>query len=378
MPHSEVFVHLNHGLKELYLATTLRTFGLALVGVFIPIFLIEKGFTLTQAFLFLTIFYALFTIYAPLTALLSHKIGIKHTAMISPFLTISYYTFLVFIIDKFDTGFYLIAAIGALGILTYWVPMNSYFAKESDSEHRSEETAYFEALPQLAAVAAPFIGGTIITFFGFNWLFLIASLCILALIKPLSTSLDYKSSLKHPWKSFIKTKPNKHYLELFFIHGMLMICSALVYPFYTYTVSQNFEITGIVTSITVLGMASCAIMVGKIADKKDKVALIKIGSLVSLASFSALLIPTSSNLFIYTLSFPIGVGHMLIAIPLFSLFCNRIKESRTEFMALRDIGLGGGRALTLALAAFAPLGLKFPIAFAAAALASIHFLFSKF
>jgi MFS family permease len=377
MPHSHVFLNLNHGLKELYLATALRTFGLALVGVFIPAFLIEKGFSLTQAFLFLTLFYALYTIYAPLTSLLSHRIGIKHTAMISPFLTIAYYSFLVFVIDKFDISFYLIAAIGALGMMTYWVPMNSYFAKTSDSEHRSEETAYYDAIPQLAAIAAPLVGGIIITSFGFNWLFLIASLSILAILQPLSASLDYKAALKYPWKSFIKHTPSPHYLELFFIQGMLMISSVLVYPFYIYTLSQSFEITGIVASLTILGMAICAIIIGKTADKRNKNTLIKLGGLVSLVAFTLLLLPTTSNLFLYSLSFLIGLGHTLIAVPLFSLFCNRLDENKTEFMALRDIGLGGGRALTLILAAFAPLGFKFPIAFIAAAIASVYFILVK-
>ncbi|MBD3263093.1 MFS transporter [Candidatus Woesearchaeota archaeon] len=362
-------------LKEIYAATIMRAFSLSLVSVFIPMYLLNLGYELNQALFYLAIFYLTMAIFAPIVSVISSKAGLKHTIAIGPGLTIVY-LLLLRSIGEINLPLYPIAIVGAIGAIIYWVPMNSHFTKSSNKGRRGTETGLFTALPKVAAVTAPFIGGVMIASFGFSLLFLIAAVLLLVSVAPLFLSYEYKSHMKYKWKQ-IFSKKNLHWFDDFFVQGFVMVPVFVMFPIYIFTLSQNFSITGAAVSLMSLGIAICAILLGRATDKFGKKAIMRASAIILSLVFIGLIFITNPFA-IYGMSFFIGVGWTGIAIPMFTFFCDNLKPgTRTEFMSFRDLSYCSGRTIALFFLILVPLLLKFKIAFAIAAIAAIYFAMAR-
>lgn len=369
--HIPLLVRLKKELKEIYAAAVIRAFSLSLVSVFVPLYLMDIGFSLNEALLYLAIFYAAIAVFGPLSAMVSSKLGLKHTMAIGPILTVVY-LLLLRSIGEINLPIYPLALIGALGSMLYWVPINSHFSKSSDRKRRGEQLGFFTALPQIAAITAPIAGGFIISSLGFSPLFILSSILLLLSVAPLFLSYEYKSHLKYKW-SQIFSKKNLHWFNDFFIQGFIVVPVAIVFPIYIYNVSKEYAITGIAVSLMSLGIALCAVLIGKASDRFGKRAVMRAGSLLLAAILIGLIIITEP-LMIYALSFFAGIGWAAITIPIFAIFCDSLKPgTRTEFMGFRDVCYGIGRCSALLLLVTIPTLIKFQVAFAVAALAAIYF-----
>jgi len=379
MPHSAfhvpILTKLKKELKEIYAAAVIRAFSLSLVSVFIPLYLMQVGYELNQALLYLAVFYAAIAVFGPMIVFVSSKFGMKHTMAVGPVLTVTY-LLLLRSIGEINLPIYPIALVGALGSMFYWVPMNSHFSKASDKKHRGEQLGFFKALPEVAAVAAPVAGGLVISSLGFSPLFVLAAVLLLISVAPLFLSYEYKSHMKYKW-SQIFSRENLHWFNDFFIQGFIVVPVAIVFPIHIYNISQEFSITGAAVSLMSLGIAITAILLGKATDKIGKRAVMRTGGVVLAAILLALIFITEP-LMVYALSFFAGIGWAAITIPLFVFFCNNLKPgTRTEFMGFRDVCYGSGRCAALLLLVIIPFLWKFQIAFAVAALASAYFAVAK-
>jgi len=378
MPHSALhipaLIRLKKELGEIYAAAVIRAFSLSLISVFIPLYLLKVGFTLNQSLLYLAVFYASLVVFSPLTAIISSKLGLKHTMAIGPILTIIY-LLLLRSIGTIKLPIYPLALIGALGSMLYWIPMNSHFSKASDKKHRGEQLGFFKALPEMASIAAPLVGGFVISLAGFSPLFVIASVLLLLSVAPLFLSYEYKSHLKYKW-SEVFSKKNLHWFNDFFIQGFIIVPIAIVFPIYIYNISNEFSVTGAAVSLMSSGIALCGILIGKASDKYGRRAVMRAGSILLAVILFGLVI-ISEPLMIYALSFFAGIGWAAVAIPLFAMFCDSLKPgTRTEFMGFRDVAYGLGRCLALLLLVAIPT-FKFQTAFTIAALSSIYFSAAK-
>jgi len=375
MPHSAFNIpflsKIKKELKEIYAAAVIRAFSLSLVSVFIPLYLLNIGYSLNQALLYLAVFYAAVAFFGPISAIIAGRIGLKHTMAVGPILTVAY-LLLLRSIGEIKLPIYPIAIVGALGGMLYWVPMNSHFSKTSDRKLRGKEIGLFTALPEMAAIFAPLTGGFLITMAGFKSLFLLASVLLIISVAPLFLSYEYKSHLKYRWTQ-IFSKTNLHWFNDFFIQGFIVVPIAIIFPIYIYNISQKFSVTGVAVSLMSLGIALCAILVGEATDKFGRRIVIRAGGLLLAAIFISLIF-VKQPLLIYGLSFFSGIGWAAITIPLFALFCDSLKPgTRTEFMGFRDVCYGAGRCTALLFLVLVPFFLKIQIAFLIAALAAIYF-----
>ena len=373
--HVNAFTRIKKELKEIYATTVLRAFSLSLISVFIPIYLLEIGYSLNQALLYLAVFYIVITLFGPISVMISSKFGMKHTMAVGPVMTVAYLLLLRGVGD-FNLSIYPIAIVGAIGSLLIWVPMNSHFAKATHKRRRGTELGVFKILQKSAAVAAPAVGGVMIAKLGFSPLFVLASVLLLISVAPLFLSYEYKNHMKYKW-SQVFSKKNLHWINDFFVQGFILVPVAIMFPIYVYKISQQFSITGIAVSIMSLGIAVAAILIGRITDKFEKKAIMRVGGIM-LAAVMLTLIFVTQPLIVYALSFFSGIGWAVITIPLFTFFCNSLKPgTRTEFMGFRDFCYGSGRFAALLLLVALPGIIQFQASFAMAAVASIYFAVAK-
>ena len=75
--HIDKIVHLKDKLGLIYKHLILQVFALSMIGIFIPIYLLTIGFSLTQVLVLFLVEWTVFGLFAPLYALIISKVGLK-------------------------------------------------------------------------------------------------------------------------------------------------------------------------------------------------------------------------------------------------------------------------------------------------------------
>ena len=81
MPHHQPHIfHFfkNKELNELYLSIAVRSFALSVIGIFIPIYLLQQGIPLAQVLIFFAIVTGTMTVCTLPVAKLASRFGFKH------------------------------------------------------------------------------------------------------------------------------------------------------------------------------------------------------------------------------------------------------------------------------------------------------------
>ena len=91
--HHHIFHFLiNRELSELYASMAIKGFALSLIGIFIPIFFLEKGFSMMEVGYFYIIQFLLMIIFSACAAKFIERYGVKHSIFASiPLLALFYY-----------------------------------------------------------------------------------------------------------------------------------------------------------------------------------------------------------------------------------------------------------------------------------------------
>ncbi len=357
-------------LEEIYLNEVINTFGIAMISVFVPIYLLDIGFSLNDALFYIFVMFLAQGAASPFAAFLISKVGLKHTiSLASPILILF---FLLLNSIEFGVPFYFVAAVFGIGQGLYWIAFNTDFADNFDEKEAGKETALINALPSFFIAFAPLLGAFILLLFSFEILFVIASLVILVSIFPLFQTPDRKDTINYSWREIFSVK-NKFYLFNFSIRGWADIILYILWPLFIFLLIGETMIVGISRSIGLLGIALITISIGKLCDRLDKKNLIRRGG-VLIASILVLMAYASNEFDIVVLSFLGGVVIMLISVPLFASACSAARgENTLEFMVFRDVVLCSAKALLVA--AIILFGVSLPMMFVVTSLVFLFLLF---
>lgn len=370
-------IHLFHfqfskELSHFFISYALRGFAYSLVGVFIPAFLFSSGYSL-KAIAFYYLMSAFFMgVGCILTCALFTKIGIKHGILISAPVTITHFLML-YSLDTYHWPLTLLAFVGASASAFYWPAFHIEFVKSSDYDHRSEEFSAMNVFSYVAMIFAPLIGGLLVTFFGFHVLFIIVSVILCASSIPLfSTEEKYE-----PFDFSIKgmfSKENFKDVSVFFGNGVISFTGSVVWPLFIFLALGTFLALGFLSTIMICVVTVSNYLIGRVADRLNKRALLKIG-----AVFGAVLwfVKPYASVFRHFAAINIveGATSSFTEIPFFGLFYNRAqrKVNTVEYILFRELTLnafGGVFAalvfllvenfrLSLSLAGLAALGYMF-------------------
>ncbi|MFP4656061.1 MAG: hypothetical protein ACLFNK_00600, partial [Candidatus Woesearchaeota archaeon] len=183
--HHGIRYLLNKELTEIYITHALRNFAHSMVGIFVPIYLLQSGLQLYQVFLFYIIAYSIEFFFFIFGSRFSSYMGIKHSILLSMPLIILFFVALYKIETLFSLLplwllFILLSSLFAAAMFLYWFSFHVDFAKFSDSENEGKQVGTLQAITTLFSVLGPLFGGLIITIFSFDLLFIIVSIILFA------------------------------------------------------------------------------------------------------------------------------------------------------------------------------------------------------
>lgn len=334
-------------LTQVYISAALRYFAVSLISLFIPIYLYhELSYTLSKTLFFFLIYSLVLGLSTPLAAKFAARYGIKHSVLISvPF----YMTFLLllYFLPLFPTPLPLLGILLGISMSFYWMGMHLVFRHVSHSQHRGEEVGKRESLCIFASMIGPIVGGFLIKFTGFKFVFLITSLFLFFSAFFLFLSKENHVKYYFSIRSLFDKRKIKDYL-FFISRGSRVIAAGVIWPIFIFIILNDYFSLGIIDSI-LAGISAILIwLMGKFSDRvgKRKVIRWSVG-FESLSWIVRSLVITITHVFGATFLGAITFGVM--ESPVGALEYDKAKGRTTEFFVDREIFISLGRVLIIVI-----------------------------
>lgn len=342
----------NRELNELYASISIRSFAIALTGIFIPIYLYTVGYSFKSIFLFFA-FWSCFNLLTLIpSAKVSSKYGLKHSMLFSmPFLIILF--LLLYTLESNNWPLWVLAIFGGTYSSLFWIGYHTDFTRSSKSKSRGSQIGMAKVIASVAGAIAPLIGGLILSFFGFHILFLLVAFLLLTSTIPLFMSKEMHDSADFSIKGIFKGQSFKDILAYMGL-GIENRIGAVIWPLFVFIfiIGEKYLTLGAISSVSFGFTILSTLVIAKFSDYNRRLVL-KSGSLVNaLIWVGKSFIVTPLQVFIAD-AFQ-GVSRTAINLPFDALNYDKIKkkEDRIKKILQREMYIKIGAILFLVFVAF--------------------------
>jgi len=359
MPHHHFrLLHFTLGgnLSDMYATIFLRTFAVSLIGIFVPIYLLEEiGASFGEVLIYLLFVYVFLFFGYIAGALLSSKIKIKNLILLSIPSFIFYY-FLLYNLTNFNIPLALVGAIYGLSDGIFWFGYNTDFAKFSDKKHRGEEVKFYFVLAASIGVVGPFLGGFLLSYWNFYIIFIIVILLFLLSMFPLFKIKEKNSSIRVSLKDVFR-KENYENSPIYLIQGFRTLISGVFWPIFIFYIVGGYFSLGLVFSGGSIFAFSIIWFAGNKIDKINKVLFSDFSSMLhGLVSFIRVFVNSFAQIFF--VSFLSLVTFGICEISNNALAFDQANKSKIMgFLVFREILLAVGRVIIVLIILFSGLSL---------------------
>ena len=351
--HNTYKYMLNKELTEIYITHSLRHFAISMVGIFVPIFLLERNMSFPNV-LFFYFFQSIFQISLYVFgSKIPSKIGIKHSIFLSmPFMIIFFiFMYNLELIRPLMTDFLIVfisSIIFSLAMFFYWFAFHVDFVKFTNDQNEGKQIGTLQAFSTFCSILGPLFGGLIIVNFSFNILFIITSCILLVSTVPLFFSEDIRIDLKYKIKDVLKFEKPKNNL-FFFAEGARQESALVFWPIFLFFISIQMSSVGLLYSITNLLLAVFSIFVGRVSDVFNKSLLMRVGSIMHALSLVARTFARSLFM-IFSIQSIGAIFFPFLAIPYTSIIYTRARRRGIALFVIdREIFFHLGRIFTIIL-----------------------------
>lgn len=339
-------IDLHEEANEVFIHNFVKSLGLSMVSIFIPMYLLDANFSIVQVGLFFLFYYIADLIVTIPSYHVSGKIGYKRVSLLSAPFLVGYYVLLRSFTDP--VPLYLATFVGATGKSLYWAGMNAETAISTHEDNRDSEVGIFFSMPTLASIISPVIGGLILATFSYNVLFMTTGVFVGLSFVPLFLSERHSEGLDTELTSFFSRKYTEDFLTYFF-NGAESIGKKLLWPLFLVLIIEGAVDLGLAGGLKSLGAAFTSIAIGRITNDDNRPKVIASGVLISVIMFFALYTVTDP-LTATILSFVFGLGRTAVTMSAFEKALeNAEREDLLEYFAFRGTALNLGRLTMLGI-----------------------------
>lgn len=259
-------------IEELYIHSALRIFGLSLIGIFFPLYLLSLGYSLSTLFLLYLIVHITHAGSVMITAKLCCRYGCKHIMVLGLFI-LAIFLLLLMTLHIYSWPFWLLGFFLGLQNAVYWFAYHGFFAQNTTEKHEGEEVGLALIVLRLAAAIGPMLGGIFLAFFDFHALVLISILFLFISVVPLIFSQDKRNINYCAYtKIFTKRKFNDFIAPLGFAVDLSI--TNVIWPIIIYTtIISNYTAIGMINSLTLFISITLMFTLGHWADKNRPLVL---------------------------------------------------------------------------------------------------------
>jgi len=268
----------NRELGELYASVAIRAFAFALIGVFIPVYLYQLGYSFTTIFLFYGVLGLVTAVFSLISAKVFSKIGLKHCMLISmPFLIILF--MFLYTLGTFKWPIILLSLTYGIHVAFFWVPYHIDFARASNKKQRGMQVGFSKIVAIVFASMGPLVGGLILAFFGFHILFATVIIFLISSIIPLFLTKEIHQPFHLSLKEFFHGQKLRDILG-FLGYGAEMRLGYVVWPLFIFLfiLGEKYISLGIVSSLALFSGIIFTFIAGKLSDKQKRQNILKVGA----------------------------------------------------------------------------------------------------
>lgn len=370
------FVASERKLAKLYIGSLIRTVGRSLIRLFLPIYLLDLGFTLPQIIVYYymvkSIVWALATIPSEW---ISRRWSPEHSIVVGTFFSIANYLFLS------STKSSEISYLLTLGVMSgtsgglYWLGYHLDFSANSSKDSRGQSLALMRTTTILANAIGPLIGGVVAQWLGFQYMttmsmFLLALSLVPMLPQVLTKSRAERSESKVAQVSAPRNEDSTinillttldiswvkgEDLLVLFTYGMEQCLGFNAWSIYTSMnfFDQKFELIGMNASLSVFCSLIITLLFGKLIDKNRATALY-IGVVSNTSIWIARMFITS-RWQATLLDMLFSVSHSLLGNSMFALSYDRANATHIySYLIIQEVFLAFGQILVWIVCLYYP------------------------
>lgn len=358
---------------------TLAGVGMGLVGLFVPIYLLELGYSVSAVIFWLMLHHVTIAVGAFAAVFFANKIGLVRCWYIRIILVTLLFGGL-YLIPKIPELMFVTALVSGMEAAFFWIPYNILTIRKTEEKTMGSSLAFMSNVGAALGIIVPAISAFIIIGYGYNLLFLIAFIFILASIWPVLPLRAEKTHF-HFHLGEVKriARENRHFIVPEILDNLGQDAQVIwtIYLFVTAFTVLDIGLLGVISGI--VGMIVTHI-VGGLIDSRDKKVIMRFGAVATtimwaVSYFVALYAPLPAILYIVTTlrGFALGIFACAYGVVMF----NRARSSDAQFIVLREIPTILGRVIVFSITLlFIALG-KFELSFLVVSLISIYFWFNN-
>lgn len=358
----------------MYITATLRNLALSLIGIFLPIYIIELPSKISLFsdtffngiawvlvyFMIRSIITALFTLF--LSNFIFLKLTLRKSILVSS-LILSLELCTLLVIEKglnlgYSSCTWLIILAGilrGLSITFYWIPFHIFFIRKTDGgdQRYGKEISTRVFLVKLSSVVAPILGGLIISRAGFHSAFIISIFLLIVSTFPIVFNLNEGVHDHHNPTTVIRNylfNPKLKLITLaYFGNGAEALVYTIFWPILLFIVLESFIKVGAITSISILISSLVVLWVGKTIDKHGRTLLHSVGVTLNTLFYLPRLF-SSSQFLLYSLDIVDRVNGVLYSLPFITnTYEKAVRLGDSDFIIYREIAIHIAIAVTAAL-----------------------------
>lgn len=256
-------------LSELYTSMMLRSMGLSLVGIFVPIYLYKLDYTLLAIFFFMAGICASRMIFNPLAGQLVAYAGPKHVMLVS-FVTQIIALAMLLTLPSLQWPLWLIAVVSGAALSLFFIAYHVDFSKVMHADHGGKELGFMTVLERLGGALGPVLGGVVASAFGAQYTIGMALFFLILAVIPLFMTAEPTRTRQ---KLSFRELPYGRLKRDFFVFTMLGVdnqVSMVLWPLYLAVVLftvNTYATVGLVTSIGIIAAILAARFIGQLIDR---------------------------------------------------------------------------------------------------------------
>lgn len=257
-------------LSELYTSTMLRSIGISVVGVFVPIYLYKLDYSIIEISLFMAGVFLSRVVFDIIAGFIIARIGPKHSILLSNILQIIVLALILTLAGSSRVPLWIISVLWGASLSIFFIAYHVDFSKIMHKDHGGKELGYMTILERVGAALGPVIGGMIATFAGPEYTIMAAIIFFMGATLPLfMTQEPTRLHQKLHFSALPIRKLWKDGLSYFSL-GMDASLSTTVWPLFaaiTILTVNTYASVGIVTSFGIMAAIFSAHFIGTVVDR---------------------------------------------------------------------------------------------------------------
>lgn len=341
------------GISGLLGVSVLRTVGMNLVGLFIPIYVYQVTGGLNGVVWFFSLIHLTIVFFGYLAGRLVKKIGVDLSVLAGS--VGRAVTLLLLIFSRSVPELMWVAAIvWGMAIPVYWTAFHySIYGLDDGDGQFGKETSWLRMGDRVAIILAPIVGGLLANWVGFENLFIVALVVVALAGLPQFFDKFSQKQMRFSFKGLLsqfKKPKNRRYLAGFLGAGIKDTVIVAVWPIFLYLVIKDFVVMGSLQAGAQLVSLLLAWWIGKTIDKKQKSKqVMQTGAFINSINWVARgFLTTPWTIFI---SETVHTWGELMVWESFDagVYQGLAKKHKLEFLTFREMTIHSGRILGLVL-----------------------------